>query len=399
MLPEGWSVERLGNVVTIGSGQVDPREEPYSSMLHVGAEDIESGTGRLLQPQTCSELGLISGKYEFDEHAVIYSKIRPHLNKVCFPGARGVCSADAYPLWPKPNVLLPKYLKYVLLSPDFVKYAVSCSMRTGMPKINREDLLASLIQLPPKEEQREIAEVLEHWDAAITVAGKLLANAHHIRQTTGRALLSGRERLVNSGTWSRKKLAELISESRIPGSSGDIARKLTVKLYGKGVVAKNERRNGSEATAYYRRRAGQLIYSKLDFLNGAFGLIPDHLDGFESTVDLPAFDFLGDVDRRWLLYYISREEFYQGHLGLANGGRKARRVHPADFLQVSIDYPPVAEQQAIADAMDVASEDVRKWKAMLDILKAEKRALSADLLTGKRRVRVPDTTEEAQEPA
>lgn len=390
MLPEGWIVERLGNVVTIGSGQVDPQEEPYLSMRHVGAEDIESGTGRLLKPKTCSELGLISGKYEFDESAVVYSKIRPNLNKVCFPRFHGVCSADAYPLWPRQDVLLPQYLKYALLSPDFVKYAVSCSMRTGMPKINRDDLLSASILLPSQGEQREIATALEHWDAAIATSEKLLINACQIRNITSQALLSGRERLVNSSAWPQRRIADLISESRISGSSGDVARKLTVKLYGKGVVAKSERRSGSEATAYYRRRAGQFIYSKLDFLNGAFGLIPEHLDGFESTVDLPAFDFLSGVDPRWLLYYVSRDEFYKGQLGLANGGRKARRVNPSDFMQIFIDYPSIAEQKVIADAIDIALDDVRKWEAMLDMLKAEKQALMADLLTGKRRVRVPN---------
>src|SRR5690606_35021401 len=104
--------------------------------------------------------------------------------------------------------------------------------------------------------------------------------------------------------WGRRTIGESIVESRIPGSSGEVARKLTVKLYGKGVTAKEERRQGSASTTYYSRRAGQFIYSKLDFLNGAFGVIPKSLDGYESTVDLPAFDFLDDVDPRWFVYYV-----------------------------------------------------------------------------------------------
>ncbi len=74
-----------------------------------------------------------------------------------------------------------------------------------------------------------------------------------------------------------KKLGDILQESRIPGSDGATARKITVKLYGCGVVPKNDGRRGSAATKYYRRRAGQVIYSKLDFLNGAFGIIPPKL--------------------------------------------------------------------------------------------------------------------------
>jgi type I restriction enzyme S subunit len=167
-----------------------------------------------------------------------------------------------------------------------------------------------------------------------------------------------------------------------------VARKLTVKLYGLGVVAKEEKRSGSESTSYYRRRGGQFIYSRLDFLNGAFGLIPTHLDGYESTLDLPAFDFIGDADPRWFFYYVSRPEFYRGHLGLANGGRKARRVNPTDLLRVQIDYPQTDAQRAIADAIDTAVAVEQAYEAELRALKAERQVLMADLLTGKRRVRV-----------
>jgi type I restriction enzyme S subunit len=189
------------------------------------------------------------------------------------------------------------------------------------------------------------------------------------------------------------KLGDLISESRVSGSGGHTARKLTVKLYGRGVVGKSERRVGSESTQYYRRKAGQFIYSKLDFLNGAFGRVPEHLDGYESTLDLPAFDFLPGVDPRWFLYFVSREEFYRGHLGLANGGRKARRVNPSDLLRVSIKLPELEEQQLIADLLDTANAEVLNCSGQLERLKQEKIALMAQLLTGKRRVRLP--TEEA----
>ncbi|MCP9783497.1 restriction endonuclease subunit S [Cyanobium sp. WKJ7-Wakatipu] len=148
------------------------------------------------------------------------------------------------------------------------------------------------------------------------------------------------------------KIGAFLKESRVPGSPGNIARKITVKLYGKGVFAKQENRPGSENTMYYARRAGQFIYSKLDFLNGAFGIIPDNLNSFETTVDLPCFDFIGDkVAPDWFLHYVSRTDFYAYQGGLGNGGRKARRISPEDFLELEIDLPPLPEQKKIAEIL------------------------------------------------
>lgn len=131
----------------------------------------------------------------------------------------------------------------------------------------------------------------------------------------------------------------------------------------------------------------QFIYSKLDFLNGAFGCIPEHLDGFESTLDLPAFDFnLERASPRWLLHHVGREEFYRGQLGLASGGRKARRVSPSDLLRVEILLPDLREQRAIADAIETACAEERNLEKQVSALRAQKSVLMADLLTGKRRV-------------
>jgi type I restriction enzyme S subunit len=135
-----------------------------------------------------------------------------------------------------------------------------------------------------------------------------------------------------AGEWTEKTLNEFLKESRIPGNGGDVAKKITVKLWGKGVFEKNGSIKGSANTQYYRRRTGQFIYSKLDFLNQAFGIIPAHLDNFESTVDLPCFDIDKGLNPLFLLEYVKREEFYKKNGEIADGGRKARRIQADTFL-------------------------------------------------------------------
>lgn len=151
--------------------------------------------------------------------------------------------------------------------------------------------------------------------------------------------------------WDWVRLGDVLTESLLPGTDGLRAKKLTVKLYGRGIQEKIERVPGSEKTRYYSRRAGQFIYSKLDFLNGAFAIIPFDLDGYESTIDLPAFDIDPSINSQYLLNYVARPEFYAGGLISADGTRKARRVQPDEFLSIFIPLPPLPVQHWIADAL------------------------------------------------
>ena len=108
-IPAAWDVVRLGDVVTIASGQSDPKETKFQDSLFVAPDDIESGTGRLINRRTVAEAHAISGKYRFDKFEVLYSKIRPYLMKVYRPHESGLCSADIYPLRPK-SMLEAAYL-------------------------------------------------------------------------------------------------------------------------------------------------------------------------------------------------------------------------------------------------------------------------------------------------
>lgn len=273
---------------------------------------------------------------------------------------------------------------------EFERQAVGSTIKTiGLPYFKKLK-----IAVPPYIEQKKIAKILSTWDKAITTTEELLNNSQQQKKALMQQLLTGKKRLLDkngvrfSGEWKATAVAAFIKESRVPGSTGDIAKKITVKLYGNGVVAKDEKRSGSESTKYYRRSAGQFIYSKLDFLNGAFGIIPEELDGYESTLDLPAFDFLGNVNVEWFTYYVSREEFYSSNLGLANGGRKARRVNPNDLLRIKIPTPSLEEQQKIAAVLSTADQEITALQHKLDALRQEKKALMQQLLTGKRRVLV-----------
>ena len=143
---------QFSDCVSIKNGQVNPCIEPYCDMPHIGPGNMEKFTGRLLDVRTAKEDGQMSGKYLFDKDDILYGKINPQFGKVVFPKYEGLCSADTYPLKALKG-MVSGYLFYSLQTSRFLKYSISVSMRTGMPKINREELSLYNFNLPKTEEQ------------------------------------------------------------------------------------------------------------------------------------------------------------------------------------------------------------------------------------------------------
>jgi type I restriction enzyme S subunit len=129
----------------------------HRDLPHVSGENIESRSGRLLAVRTAGQDGVTSGKYLFAAGALLYSKLRPYLQKVAVADFRGLCSADMYPLSFDADRVCVDFAKFVLLADEFTAFAVKESDRARMPKLNREQLLRYKFPLPPLAEQRRLA--------------------------------------------------------------------------------------------------------------------------------------------------------------------------------------------------------------------------------------------------
>ena len=178
--------------------------------------------------------------------------------------------------------------------------------------------------------------------------------------------------------WGKDTLEPYLTESRISGDTGLTAKKITVKLWGKGVIEKEEKYAGSSNTQYFIRKGGQFIYSKLDFQNQAFGIIPNELNGYQSTLDLPTFD-IQNIDSKFLLEYVMRREFYEYQGLIANGSRKAKRIHPEDFLVMPVRIPSIEEQQAIGAYFSNLDNLINSHQEKITQLETLKKKLLQDM--------------------
>ena len=161
--PKGWPVTSFEGFAKIDANMTTDYKK-YADYPHIGVDSIEKGTGILSGYRTVKEDNVISGKYVFTPKHIIYSKIRPNLNKVALPDFDGVCSADAYPILPKDGICNRLYLAYLMRSNHFLEYILKFSARSSMPKVNREQINGYQAPLPPIKLQEDFSYVVGQAD-------------------------------------------------------------------------------------------------------------------------------------------------------------------------------------------------------------------------------------------
>ena len=127
-------------------------------------------------------------------------------------------------------------------------------------------------------------------------------------------------------------------------------------------------------TNYYIRYAGDFIYGKQNFFNGAFGIIPDELDGYYSSIDIPSLSIDDNiVYPDYFLYYISREVFYRNTEKHASG-TGSKRIHEDTLLGFELNLPSIQEQRKIGVFFKELSDTITLHQQKLEKLKQLKKA-------------------------
>lgn len=155
VIPEHWEVKKFKYLAAVKANLVHP--EDYPDLPQVSPDRILKDTGELLECQNVLESGVDSDNHLFREGQLLYSKVRPALNKVTIAPFDGLCSADMYPIETSED---PQWLKFSMLSQSFVTQVRVSTDRVKMPKVNKEELGSFYLPVPPKPEQERIAGYL-----------------------------------------------------------------------------------------------------------------------------------------------------------------------------------------------------------------------------------------------
>lgn len=157
-----WSTAVLGDVATIERKCIAPTNIA-SGTRYVGLEHIESG-GASLAFGEVSNGELASNKFEFGPHHILFGKLRPYLAKIVCPDFEGICSTDILPILPG-NLIDQRYLLHFLRHPKTVDWASGRTTGVNLPRLSPNELASLEIPLPPLDEQRRIAAILDKADA------------------------------------------------------------------------------------------------------------------------------------------------------------------------------------------------------------------------------------------
>ena len=168
--PMGWEVKKLGEVAPVKSYQGEILSEKGLYWL-LNLDMVEAQTGKILEKNMVDKDEIGNSTTSFSPDNVLYSKLRPYLNKVVLPDTCGYCTTELLPLLPQRDILNREYLCYLLRSKSFVDYINIKVAGAKMPRVTMDDLRNFSIPLPPLSLQQSFAakvSAIEAQKQAIT---------------------------------------------------------------------------------------------------------------------------------------------------------------------------------------------------------------------------------------
>lgn len=170
-------------------------------------DQIEPDSGRILSRWMIAPKALGPSTYPFEAGTVLYSKLRPYLNKVVVADADGYATTELVSLKCNTDRVLPSYLAYFLRSPEFLNFANIVVAGAKMPRMVMGEFWQYKIPLPPLPEQRRIAAILDKADALRTKRREALAQLDRLAQAIFVEMFG--DPVTNPMGWQTKSLTDV----------------------------------------------------------------------------------------------------------------------------------------------------------------------------------------------
>ena len=169
--PKGWEVEKINTIAPI---------EQYKGEINDGKvwllnlDMVESNSGRIINYNYVDKEEVGNSTCTFSTDNVLYSKLRPYLNKVAIPDREGYATSEMIPLKPNREILNREYFAYSLRSKAFVDYISEKVSGAKMPRVVMSDFKNFKLPIPPLELQEEFADFVEKVNDIKIVLNKSL---------------------------------------------------------------------------------------------------------------------------------------------------------------------------------------------------------------------------------
>ena len=394
-IPEGWSVKKLGKVINTFSGGTPLAGNPVY---------YEKGTipfirsGEIYQDYTelfITEKGLQESSAKMvNKGDLLFALYGANSGEIAISKIKGAINQAILCIRPKEDDI--NYLKNLFI---FLKNRILHKyLQGGQGNLSAEIVKSLNFLLPPLAEQEKIAEILCTWDEAIEKLSGLIEQKKLLKKGLMQKLLTSKTRLPGfTQPWKEKKLGDLTCE--ISKSVGDLniqTASISAKV---GFVSQTEKFgrdiSGAQYNKYTLIEKGDFSYNKGNSKTYPQGCayrlkdfemiaVPNVFISFRVKENIlhPGFIeqfFIGNFHGKLLRKVITSSVRDNGLLNLS----------VKDFFGIPINLPTdIKEQQAIADVLSAADDEINLLNQKLEALKAQKKGLMQKLLTGQIRVKV-----------
>ena len=358
---------KLGDIaIVVGGGTPDTNTSQYWNGKIQWFTPSEIGRNKYVDNsvRTISEEGLNKSSAKLLPIGTILLSSRATVGECSINKKECTTNQGFQSLIPKENI-----------SNEFVYYLIQTKRKDLIRKscgstfleISANEVRKIVISIPTIKEQNKIANVLSLLDERIATQNKIIDKLQ--------SLIKG---IVDCTILSKEKNAivgDVCSISEQIRAEANIDDIITVRLHGNGVCKSSAENLQLGATQYYRRRAGQLIYGKQNFHNGAIGIVPISLDNGITSKDIPSFD----IDEMkcnsvYLLAQLQSPQYYKPAEALTTG-TGSKRLKEDTFLKMPIVLPNKREQDNIAVLIHRASMNLDHAKRLLELLSIQKQFL------------------------
>lgn len=244
------------------------------------------------------------------------------------------------------------------------KWVSIMSARSGQPGINSQEYFSFPVYITSSQEEGKIAAFLKLLDERIATQNKIINKLQSLIKGIIDITI-----LRKSQNITIKEVCSIGKQIRV---EPDINKILTVRLHGNGVCKSNAENLLLGATQYYHRTAGQLIYGKQNFHNGAIGIIPQNLDGGITSKDIPSFDIDSTkCNAVYLLSQLQAHQYYKQAEALTTG-TGSKRLKEETFLKMRIALPSMKVQNGIANLISGLVNKMDYNKSLLRLYQQQK---------------------------
>lgn len=292
--------------------------------------------------------------YSFEAGTVLYSKLRPYLNKVIVANDSGFATTELVPVRCNPEKLLPQYLAYFLRSSEFLQFANVVVAGAKMPRMVMSEFWNYKIPVPSLPDQRRIAAILDQADALRAKRREALAQLDSLAQSIFIEMFGNQLPTTGAGT-PLSKLVE-INPKITPSERECLAEKMVTFLpmasisdKEKRVLTVEKRPYREVSKGYTPFKVGDVLLAKITpcYENGKLAIVegvPTEF-GFGSTefhVFRPDTAELG-----LFVFHLLQLDWIAAAGAKAMKGAAGQKRIPADFFGNLTIRPPQASQLAI----------------------------------------------------